>query len=130
MAKKFLSVSLVILLLGSIVSLKPAYAGANPEKQARLTQEVKAAIQKLGVGSEARVSVRLRDKTKLAGYLREAAEDSFVVIEGSSGRAVSVAYADVAQVKGHNLSRGYKIAIGVALIAAIFILAFVFAPET
>ncbi len=87
------------------------------EKQARFAERVKESIVQLGVGEESYVTVKLRDKTKLAGYISEAREESFVVTNLRTSEATTVAYADVKKVKGHNLSTGAKVAIGVGLIA-------------
>jgi hypothetical protein len=49
-----------------------------------------------------------------------------------TGESVPVAYADVAQVKGNNLSSGVKIAIGIGIGvgATLLILYLIFAPRT
>jgi hypothetical protein len=85
------------------------------DKQAKLIEKVKEGISKLGVGKDALVEVKLRDKAKLAGYVSEARQDSFAITDAKTGTATTVAYADVAQVKGHNLSTGAKIGIGIAI---------------
>jgi hypothetical protein len=63
----------------------------------------------------------LQDKTRLAGYISEAKSDSFVVTNAKTGAMTTVAYSEVTQVKGHNLSTGAKIAIGIGIGAAIYI---------
>lgn len=80
---------------------------------------MKASIAKLGVGEDVRITVKLKDKTKLSGYLSQVKDDSFVVNDLKTGAPTTVAYAQVTKVQGHNLSSGAKIAIvvgGVALI--------------
>ncbi|HXG67704.1 MAG TPA: hypothetical protein VNO70_21560 [Blastocatellia bacterium] len=85
---------------------------------------MRTGIYKLGVGKDARVEVKLRDKAMLTGYVSAAGEDSFVVTDPETGAAITVAYPDVAQVKGNNLSKGAKIAIGVGIAAAVLIAVF------
>jgi hypothetical protein len=97
------------------------YEGSAPEKQNRLAQKVKAAILELGSGPSTRVTVKLKDKTTLAGYVSEITDDSFAVTDLAGAATTSVAYPDVAQVKGNNLSTGAKIAIAAAIIAGIAI---------
>ncbi len=121
MFKKILSLALIGLLI-NLVSISPAYADSKEAKQARFVERVKKSIAKLGTGTDARVEVKLRDKTKLTGYLREAGEDSFVVVDAKNGVATTVAYPQVKQVKGNNLSTGAKIAIGVAIGVAVVLL--------
>ena len=123
MSKKLLSLTLAALLIHLALGARSASASTDAQKQARLAEKVKVGILKLGTGKEARVAVKLRDKTKLAGYVSEVREDRFAITDLSTGLATTVAYADVAQVKGHNLSTGAKIAI-IALAVAAGVLAF------
>jgi hypothetical protein len=92
-----------------------ALAADAKAKEAALTEKVKAAIVKLGTGPSAQVEIRLRDKTKLKGYIKEANEERFVLVSDTTGATTEVAYPQVQQVKGNNLSTGAKIAIGVGI---------------
>ncbi len=40
-----------------------AYAGSKAEKETRFAEKVKDGISKLGTGPDARIEVKLRDKT-------------------------------------------------------------------
>ena len=122
MFKKSLALALAALMLQVMISVQTASAGPAVDKQDKLTAKVKDGIAKLGVGRDARVAVKLRDKTMLAGYISEVKEDSFVISNADTGNATTVAYANVAQVKGHNLSTGAKIAIGIAIGAGIVLI--------
>jgi hypothetical protein len=110
--KKSLSLMLAGILF-NLVAVSPAYASLNAEKEARHLARMKASLQKLGTGEAARVEVRLRDKTKLIGFIRASTDDSFVVVEAKTGAAITVSYPQVARVKGHNLSTGAWVAVGV-----------------
>jgi hypothetical protein len=123
MLRKILSLALVGLVL-NVVSVGSVYADPTSEKQARFVAQLKQSLAKLGTGTDARVEVKLRDKTKLKGYLQAVGEDSFVVVDAKSGVATTVPYPQVKQVKGNNLSTGAKIAIGVAIGAAVVLLLF------
>ena len=118
MFKKLLSLSLAALLI-NFGSVTPAYAASKEEKEARFAEKVKANVLKLGTGETARIKIKLRDKTKLAGYIRAADGESFIVIDSKTGVATTIAYPQVKSVQGHNLSTGAKIAIGVGIAAAI-----------
>jgi hypothetical protein len=119
MFKKMLSL-MVIGVLFQLASIMPVSANTLGEnKDARRAEKVKAGIAKLGVGEAARVKVQLQDGTKLNGYVSEVGNESFIVVDTKTGAAVTVAYPQVKQVKGNNLSSGARIAIGVAIIAAI-----------
>jgi hypothetical protein len=119
MFTKCVSVLLATLLL-QIILAPPVFADSkNEDKQAQVTHKVKAGIAKLGVGPQARVDVRLLDRTKLAGYVSEIRDESFTVTNKATGVATSVAYADVSHIKGHHLSTGAKIAIGIGIGVAV-----------
>lgn len=120
MCKKLLSLALAALLIHVVVGVQPASASTDTQKQARLAEKIKAGILKLGIGKETRVAVKLRDKTKLIGYISEVREEGFAVTDINTGAATMVTYMNVAQVKGHNLSTGAKIAIiGLAIAAGV-----------
>ena len=121
MSKRLLSLVLVGLLL-NIVGAIPAYAGSKEETRARFAEKVKEGISKLGTGPEARVEVKLLDGKKLKGYISEAGENSFVVVDAKSGAASTVPYPQVKQVRGNNLSKGAKIAITVGIVVGLLFL--------
>jgi hypothetical protein len=121
MFKKSFAMILACLLV-QMLCVQPATAKSKEEKQVQLTQKVKTEISKLGVGRDARVEVKLQDKTKLAGYISEVKDESFNLTDPKTSGTTTVAYADVTQVKGHNLSTGAKIAIGVGIGVAIVVI--------
>jgi hypothetical protein len=112
---KKLLIMMVACLVVSALSVRPVAASSNAEKEARLAGKVKLGIEKLGSGSNTRVEVKLKDKTRLKGYISEISENEFVVTDPKTGASKSVAYTDVKQIKGNNMSTGAKIAIGVAV---------------
>lgn len=120
MFRKTVSLALAVLLF-SIAGAQVAYAKTNEEKAERLAAKVKAGVAKLGVGREAQVELKLYDKTKLKGYIGEAGEKSFIVVDAKTGEASTVNYSSVEKIKGKNRSLGVKIAIGVAIAAAIVV---------
>jgi hypothetical protein len=129
MFKKVLCLVLVGFLL-SVAGVRPAYAGAREEKETRLAEKVKKGISKLGTGAAARVEVKLRDKTELKGYVSEAGEDSFVIVDEKTSAISRVPYSQVQQVKGNNLSTAAKIAIGVGIILLPIAIALFYASKS
>jgi hypothetical protein len=73
MFKKVLT-SVIAGLLIQAVCVQPSSAASKAEKQAQRAEKVKAGILKLGVGTDARVAIKLRDDVKLAGYISEATD--------------------------------------------------------
>jgi hypothetical protein len=96
---------------------------AETSEEARRAQQARVSVMKVGVGERARVEVKLRDETKLKGYVSAAGADSFTVTDGKTGASTVVAYADVAQVKkrGNGLSTTTKVLIGGAAAAGLII---------
>ena len=121
MLKRILCLALAGLLVNLAGAGTTARAASKEEKEARFAERVKAGIAELGTGPDARVEVKLRDKTKLKGHLSEVTGEHFVVTDSKTGAATSVAYSQVKQVKGQNLSTGARIAIGVALAVGLLI---------
>ena len=119
--------SICWLLAGSLILMfarvPVAAAKSKAEKEAQRTEKIKARIARLGVGDEARVAVKLRDGRKIAGYVKEAGEVSFVIADAQTGTTTTVPYPDITQIKGHHLTKGAKIAI-IALSIGVGILAF------
>ncbi|HSO73877.1 MAG TPA: hypothetical protein VLU47_03495 [Blastocatellia bacterium] len=115
MSRKTLS-AMLGLVLASVTVCGESAAGANKlSDQAGHIRKVRTSVLKLGVGRDARVQLRLRDKTRLSGFISEVGEDSLVIESETTGAVTAVAYPNVTQVKGHNLSTGAKIGIGIAI---------------
>ncbi len=117
MLKKILSLVLVGL-LACAFNVRAVSANAMVKNDELSIEKVKRNIDKLGVGEKARATVKLKSGTKLKGYVYQAGENDFVIADAKTGQKTTVAYSDVQQVKGKNLSTGVKIAIGVGIGAA------------
>ena len=125
MSHRLLS-ALLITALVSLVAVQPALAATKADRQevkrAKLAAKVRSSLTRLGTGPDARVEVRLRNATKVKGYVSSLSDTAFVVTDASGG-ATEVPYGDVTKVKGQNLATGWKIAIGAGvLFAVIYIL--------
>ena len=122
MFKKFLSLTLIALLI-NVIGVRPIRAGAQVVRQTRNVEKVKENVRRLGTGEAARVELKLWDGRKLKGYIREAGEDDFSVVDAKTGVAQAVTYAEVRQVKGSNnvtaAKVGLTIAKGVAIVGAV-----------
>ncbi len=119
---KKLLMMIVACLVVSALGVRPVAASSNSEKEVRFAGKVKQGVEKIGSGSNTRVEIKLRDKTRLKGYVGEISENGFVVTDLKTGASNSVAYADVRQIKGNNLSTRAKIAIGVSIAAGLIVL--------
>jgi hypothetical protein len=88
-----------MLLAAVLASVSFGLQNARAQVAEGAAEKARAGVMKAGVGEKARVEVRLRDNTKLKGYVSEAGADSFTVTDAKTGAARAVAYSDVSQVK-------------------------------
>ena len=109
MHKKLLPLALAGLLL-NVTAAGPAHAQSRTEKEARRVERVRAKIMKLGTGESARVRIRLRDKKKVKGYVREAGEETFDVCDARTGGMTTIPYSQVKTINERELSLGAKLA--------------------
>ena len=121
MLRRILTTVLSGILLGATLGFPTARAQTGDDT--RLTEQTRAAVQKAGVGREARVEVKLRDDTKVKGYVSAAGADSFTVTDTKTGAAQTLAYTDVARVQrqGNGLSGRTKVIIGAAVAAGLVV---------
>jgi hypothetical protein len=85
-------------------------------KQVPTVEAVKSRVARLGVGSKAKATARLKNGTKVKGYIAQANEDDFVIRDRKTDAPTTIRYEDVLKVednKGHSTAR--NIAIGVAV---------------
>lgn len=106
---------LVSALFLSFIGVPSVTAKTKEEKAAAFAAKVKREIAKLGTGPDARIEVKLRDKTKLKGYVSQVGEDSFVITDATTGTETNVPYPNVTKATGANMSTGEKITIIVLL---------------
>ena len=121
MFKKYLTLILTVLLINLSFSTF-ALAETKAEKEAKFAEKVKTQITKLGVGTEAKVEVKLKDGTKLKGYVSNIGDESFSVTNDKTGAVSEIPYPNAKQIKGNNLSTGATILIAVGIIFAIGII--------
>ncbi|MDX2034531.1 MAG: hypothetical protein SF339_27905 [Blastocatellia bacterium] len=122
MLKTGLSFALMGALIFTLTLTPPAYAETKAEKEAAFVAKVKADIAKIGIGRDARIAVKLRDKTKLSGYVSQVGDESFVITDLKTGASTEVPYPNVTQARGKNLSTGAIIAISVGVAVGVTIL--------
>ena len=95
-------------------------AGAQSLGDSHATEKIRTRVVKMGVGVNARVEVKLRNDTQLKGYISDADQDSFTVVESKTGSSKTVSYADTSSVKkaGSGLSAKTWIILGAAAVGA------------
>jgi hypothetical protein len=76
----------------------------------------------LGTGKRARVEIKLKDNTKLKGYIGAIAEEQFTVVDPKGGTVMPVPYNQVQQIKNTNRSGVYALGFAAGIIGGILIL--------
>jgi hypothetical protein len=110
----------VLSLLFCLVCSTSVRASSNPEEDVKAAAEVKPALAK--PGPDARIEIKLLDKTKLKGYLSELSDDQFMAAEDRAGAVARIAHPQIQKVTGRNhltRDRVLAIVIVVGLLAVI-----------
>ncbi len=94
-------------------------AQTKSDNSASTVEKIKTNVLRRGIGEKKRVRIKMLDGTKMKGYISQTGEDSFNLTDSKTKQTTTVAYRDVAQVKGQGLSNGAKIVIGVGIAAAV-----------
>jgi hypothetical protein len=113
MIRKLLAALLVALLAPAQFAV--AATAASP-KQAQTSADVRATIDRAGIGEKAKVTVWLRDGRKVNGYVAERREAEFVLRDRKTDAPTIVPFGDVTKAdinRGHSTAR--NTAIGVAI---------------
>lgn len=113
MIKILVSLMLMYLL---IFTAAPVLASARPDKQDESIEQVRAKIERLGIGEKARATIRLKNGTKIKGYIDQVRSDDFVLKDRNTGAPTTILYSDVSKVESN---RGHSTAKTIALGAAI-----------
>ena len=127
MVKKYLSSILCCLLL---ITANSSFISAqtNTENKDSSIAKVKAKVVKRSTAKNTYLKVKMLDGKRLSGDVTQAGEDSFTLTDSKAKQSTSIAYRDVAQVKGKGLSTTGKITIGVLAGAAAIVLTIVLIP--
>ena len=87
-------------------------------------QSLKNKLDEFGTGNEARVKVKLKNKTSVSGFVREVNENSFVVINERTNAAETIDYKSVKKIKGRNNLTGKDLLAAWGLIGVIAMIIF------
>lgn len=97
MIKRTLAVALACALLANAAA--PLASAQTAKEDAKRAARAREALKPYGTGRDARVAVRLRDKSELRGYISEKDEESFVVTNAETGATARVLYSQVEKVE-------------------------------
>jgi len=123
MFKKYLVMSLIVLMFNLAGGRLLFAQTQDDDKSAKLTAKIKTKVAKYGTGEKAKVKVELRNQTKIKGYISTIEDDSFTVTDKKTGTATKIEYAQVKKVmNGSGLSTTAKIGIAVAIAVPLTVL--------
>lgn len=110
--------TLALLLAGFVLvcALPQRVVAQQGNKPTVSADAIKTKVARLGVGAKAKATVKLKDGTKIKGYIAQAGQDDFVIRDRKTDSPTTVHYTDVLKVeenRGHSTAR--NIAIGVAI---------------
>ncbi len=93
---------------------------AQSATDTQAVEKMRSSVQKIGVGQHARVEIKLKDGTQLKGYISNADQDSFTVVDKKTAASKTISYADAASVKkaGGGFSTKTWIILGAAVVGA------------
>ena len=92
--------------------------GADAEN----AESAKKNIARLGVGTKAKTTITLNDRSKVKGYIYSAGDDDFVIRDSKTNSSTTLRYADVMSVDDKS-SKDLLIGLGAAAVGAtIFVL--------
>jgi hypothetical protein len=103
---------------------------AQGNDDAKAVDNLRLKVAKVGVGEKARVTVRMKDGTKIKGIITQAGTDDFSVRDGKTGDPRIILYRDVARIednRGHSTLRNVLIGVGIGAAAVVAFIAIVFA---
>jgi hypothetical protein len=113
---KCLSIALTLLMFNPIW-VTPLFAQPRGGWKKYSPDQLRAAVGVLGTGQEARVTVKLRDKTTFSGYLSQAEPTRFLVREDQTRKVIPVSYGNVKELRAENTENGVQFAARVSLSA-------------
>lgn len=123
MLKTNLSLLIVAVLLLGTVS-QPAFAKQSGN-QVPTVETVKSKVARLGIGAKAKATIKLKNGTKVKGYVAQAGDEDFVMRDRKTDAPTTIRYADVLKVeenRGHSTARNLAIGIAVGVGAVLAIL--------
>ena len=114
MLKTHLSFLVAVMLL--LVTVPQPTIAKQTSTQAPTLETIKSKVARIGVGAKAKATVRMKNGTKVKGYIAQVQEDDFVIRDRKTDAPTTIRYADVVKVdenKGHSTARNIAIGVGI-----------------
>lgn len=114
MLKTFLSLLLTGLLMLSLNTAPVLAAQGNDDA----IEKIKVKVAQLGVGEKTRVTVKLKNGTRIKGSITQAGASDFTVRDRETGSSTTILYSDVAKLddnRGGSALRNSLLAVGIGV---------------
>jgi len=111
-------VLVAVLLHGSVAAQDQAQ---SPAQTAAKMQQVLRKAQEKDKAVKVTLKKKIDNQKKFSGKVSDISDTGFVVTDQKTGKIQKLAYEDVRQVNQKGMSKGSKVAIGIAVGAAAFI---------
>ncbi len=120
MFKKGLSLFFIgLLVFAAHLQTISAQSSADNSAERNKVEKIKTDVRKRGTGEKSKIVVKMKNGTKIKGYISQTLEDSFDLTNSKTKQPTTILYRDVAQVKKQGLSTGAKVLIGVGIGVAV-----------
>jgi hypothetical protein len=96
--------------------------GQGQDNQTTTAEHNKNKVTRLGVGEKAKATIKLKDGTKVKGYVYRVGEDDFEIRDRKTNSSTTIRYGDVKGVddnRGHSIARTVLIAVGIGSAVAL-----------
>ena len=100
MTKKYFACFLSLLIFTGLLTPLSLHAQSDPVEKTR------SKVQSLSAKRDKQIEVKLKDKTKIKGYIVSVDSDSFTIADSSTAASQKVLYSDVEDVK--KVSNGFS----------------------
>lgn len=131
MFRPILSLLLMGLLMQGL-NVSPVFA-MQTGNDAQALEKVRLKVAKLGLGDKARATVRMKNGTKIKGFISQAGANDFTVRDRKTGEQSLILYTDVIKVednRGNNILRNVLIGAGAAgVVLLVLFVAFIHAAR-
>lgn len=111
-----------LMLIGLIINLAFGSFVFGQNGEAGAAEKIKAKVADLGAGGKL-IEVKLKDKTKIKGYIAAISDDRFVFVSKKTDVSADISYDRVKSIRRTEFSAVQKIAIGTAAaVGALFLI--------
>ena len=118
MLYKALSLVLVVVLVHSSVTAQEQQSSTQPVAK---MQQILRKAQEKDKAVKVTLNRKIDNRNKLTGTVSEISDTDFTLTDQQTGKTMKLAYEDVRHVTRKGMSKGAKVAIGIAVGAAAFI---------